>query len=220
MSFLNLSQSNWRMLVITTGLAALLMTSACASKPSVSENQCRAGDWESIGFRDGASGLASTRILAHQEACGAFTIVPDRVAYLDGWQHGLENYCTADNGFLLGQGGRALNTVCADELREPFASAYFDGREIFKARREVNRLASLLAAHESRLVQIKEEMVGATTAQLVPDLTAQERLGLLAKLEALAEERAGLKGQLPEIEYGLVQAESRLAELDHSLAIR
>ena len=201
-------------------LAAALILVGCAGKPTVSENQCKAGDWQSIGFRDGASGYASTRILNHQEACGEFGIVPERGSYLSGWQDGVTTYCTADNGFQLGLRGRALNTVCSQDLREPFASAHADGRKLYIARGEVNRLSNLLASHENRLVAIKEEMVGATTAQLVPDLSAEERIRLLAKLEALAEERTTIKNEIPQIELSLADAEHHLAMLDQMYAAR
>ena len=201
-------------------LMVIVFVSGCAARPTVSENQCRAGDWQTIGLRDGASGVASTRLLAHQEACGEFGIVPDRSHYLSGWQQGVNAYCTADNGFLLGQRGGALNTVCNADLREPFATAYLDGREIFTAGREVRRLSQLLADHEQRLVQLKEQMVGATTAQLIPDLSPQERINLLSKLEALAEERAAVKAELPEVEFALQRAEAHLAGLRQDLAFR
>ena len=201
-------------------LAVVVFVSGCAARPTVSENQCRAGDWQTIGLRDGASGVASTRLLAHQEACGEFGIVPERSRYLSGWEQGVSAYCTAENGFHLGQRGGALNTVCSADLREPFATAYVDGRQIYTASREVSRLSQQLADHEQRLVQLKEEMVGATTAQLIPDLSPQERIGLLAKLEALAEERAAVKAELPEIEFALQGAESHLAGLRQDLAFR
>ena len=204
----------WSLAIVALGL------SACAAQPTVSENQCRAGDWQTIGYRDGAAGMANTVLLAHQEACGEFGIVPLKSEYLAGWRAGLEGYCTADNGFHLGQRGGALNTVCSAELREPFASAHADGRLLYNARREVRTLSQLLVDNEQRLQQIKQEMVGATTAQLVPDLTAEERLRLLAKLEALTEERAFIKAEIPALERDLVQAEDRLARLDRTFAAR
>ncbi len=201
-------------------LVSLVVLAGCAAKPTVSENQCYAGDWQTIGYRDGASGTSSTRLLAHQDACGAFGIVPDRNGYLTGWRDGLQNFCTADSGFQLGLRGAGLNTVCSDELREPFASAYADGREFYTARREVNRLARQLANNEHRLDQIKLDMVGVTTAQLTSDITVEERIILLARLESLADERAEIRVQQPIIEASLMYAEDRLADLDQSLASR
>ena len=67
---------------------------------------------------------------------------------------------------------------------------------------------------------IKDEMVGATTAQLVPDLSAEERVRLLAKLEALAEERTTIKNEIPQLEMSLADAEHHLAMLDQMYAAR
>jgi hypothetical protein len=201
-------------------LFVALIVTGCASKATVSENQCRAGDWQTIGYRDGASGVTNTRLLSHQDACGAFGIVPDRDSYLAGWQAGLESYCTADSGFNLGLRGASLNSACRNELREPFASAHADGRSLYVARRDVRRLSQQLASMEQRLGQIKQEMVGATTAQLTPNLSVEERLSLLAKLESLADERGNIKSRLPEVERSLAQAEDQLARVDQSLASR
>jgi len=201
-------------------LMGTLLIAGCAGKPTVSENQCRAGDWQTIGYGDGMAGFASTRLLMHQEACGEFGIVPVREQYLAGWEEGLFTYCTADNGFQIGQRGGALNRVCSGELREPFASAHADGRQLYLARRDVQHWSQTLAQQENRLQEIKKEMVGATTAQLAPDLTAEERVGLLTKLEALADERAAIKSELPHTEHSLEQAEFHLAELDQAFASR
>ena len=204
--------------ILLLGIA--LVITGCAAKPTVSEHQCRAGDWQTIGYRDGAQGMSNTRLLIHQEACGAFGIVPEREEYLLGWRAGLENFCTADSGFQLGQRGAAMNNVCRNELREPFASAYADGRALYSARREVNQLSRRLVSHERRLEQIKQEMIGVTTAQLTPDLTVDERLRLLAKLNSLVDERVDLETQLPMVESSLAHAEDRLARLDRSFASR
>lgn len=200
--------------------AVLVVGVGCAAKPTVTENQCRAGDWQTIGYRDGAAGVDSARLLKHQEACGEFAIVPNRNLYLAGWQEGLLSYCTADNGFQQGLHGRALNGVCRAELREPYASAHADGRQLYVARRDVNHLQQALNNQQHRLEQIKQEVIGVTTAQLQPDLTAEERLRLLSKLQDLVDERAMLKAELPRTEQALLQAEDHLARLDQSLAAR
>lgn len=200
--------------------AILVLGVGCAAKPSVTENQCRAGDWQTIGYRDGAAGVDSARLLKHQEACGEYAIVPDRNLYLTGWQQGVRNYCTADNGFQQGLHGRALNRVCRADLRAAYASAHADGRQLYVARRDVNRLQQTVHNQQNRLEQIKQEIIGVTTAQLQPDLTAEERLRLLATLEDLADERAMLKAELPRTEQALLQAQDHLARLDQSLAAR
>ena len=205
----------WKLL---TTVAVWSMVS-CSSNPTVSENQCRAGDWQTIGYRDGASGYQSTHLLAHQEACGQFGIVPQRSGYLSGWNEGLSIYCTADNGFLLGQRGAAFNTVCNAERREPYASAYDNGRQLYLARQEVINLNHQIDHHVARLEYIKKDMVAVTTAQLTADLTTQERISLLAELEALASERATIKAELPHLEQALADAQDKLDRVSKILFI-
>ena len=57
-------------------------------------------------------------------------------------------------------------------------------------------------------------------APLQPELTPEERLRLLARLEALAEERAQLKDEIPELEHALRIAEDQLAAVEQTLAAR
>ena len=190
---------------------AILVLSGCAAKPSVSEYQCMAGDWQSIGYRDGSQGLARSQVLKHAEACGEYGVVPDRPSYVAGWQEGIAEFCTPQNGFDLGERGRGLNRQCKDSA---FSNAYYEGRELYQARREVQQLASSLNAAEHRLETIDTDIVEATAAQLLPDLTAQERLALAADLKALVEERARLRDEVPALAYDLSASQARLDELE------
>lgn len=198
-------------------LAALLL-GACASKPSVTEFQCKAGDWESIGYRDGAAGVRNTQILTHQEACGEFGIVPDRNSYIAGWDAGVKEYCTAENGFSLGERGGRLNSVCQGNLKQPFASAFDDGRKLFQARKEVDRIRNQLNKYDNRLIQIKQEMVDVTSAQLDPTMLPEERIRLLARLDALKDERSDIKATIPVLEEDLHYSEIELERVNQELA--
>jgi len=198
---------------------AVLVFAGCSSKPSVTENQCRAGDWQTIGYRDGAVGNQSTRLLAHQEACGNFSIVPERSRYLTGYREGLLTYCTAENGFDLGQRGVSLNPACNGDLMQPFATAHADGWQLYQARRAVNSLHQQLVRLDKRLDQIDRELVGVTTAQLQPDLTVEERVQLLASLESLADEKGALKARRPTLELDLAQAEADLESVSRDLSL-
>ena len=84
----------------------------------------------------------------------------------------------------------------------------------------MNQLRQTLRNQHNRIEQIKQEIIGVTTAQLAPDLTAEERLRLLAKLDDLADERAMLKAELPRTEQALLDAEDHLASLDQTFAAR
>ena len=62
----------------SSAVVALLFALAGCSSNSVSESQCIAGDWQTIGYRDGANGNRSTQLLAHQDACVKHGVIPDR----------------------------------------------------------------------------------------------------------------------------------------------
>ena len=202
---------------ICIGLVVTLI--GCAAKPSVSEFQCKAGDWQSVGFRDGSSGRSSSHILQHQEACGEYGIVPDRSSYLAGWQEGLDHYCTAQNGFEVGRRGGRSSSVCSANDYMDFVAAYSDGRELYQAGRAVRSLENQLVAAERRLEDIKHEIVGVTTAQLEPGLSAEERLRLVVVLESLVEERGEVKDSIPVIETELARSRDHYDRLNSQLTV-
>ena len=203
----------------TLGIGLVLLLTGCASNPSVSEFQCKAGDWQSVGYRDGSSGYSSSRILQHQEACGEYEIVPDRSSYLAGWREGLDEYCTAQNGFDVGRRGGRSNSVCSANDYMDFVAAYSDGRDLYEAGRAVRSLENQLVAAERRLEDIKHEIVGVTTAQLEPGLSAEERLKLVVVLESLIEERSEVKDSIPVIQTELARSRDNYDRLNSQLTV-
>ncbi len=69
-----------------------LFVGGCAT---LSESQCIASDWQSIGYNDGAAGRTSSQLLKHQNACVKHGVVPDREIYLAGWHQGVEVYASS-----------------------------------------------------------------------------------------------------------------------------
>ena len=56
-----------KLLKLVPAVAVLLTVAGCSGNPSVTESQCIAGDWQTVGYRDGVNGLRSTQLLQHQE---------------------------------------------------------------------------------------------------------------------------------------------------------
>ena len=63
-------------------IAAVLALAGCGGGASVSQNQCIASDWQTLGYRDGTNGVNSSQLLAHQDACVKHGIIPDREGYM------------------------------------------------------------------------------------------------------------------------------------------
>lgn len=206
-----------RRLAVVAGLAALSV--GCASH-SLSEHQCTAGDWQTVGYNDGVNGVDQGALLRHQEACGRFEIVPNRTTYLAGWNEGIQSYCTADNGFAVGRAGQSFRRVCPGSLSASFQLAYDDGRAIFDAERRVAQIERSIDAAESRLIQIDEDVLDLAAAQINPDLTPDERVALFADIKHLQDERERLEFELPQLFADLDQARLALDAVERGLATR
>ena len=207
----------------TCRLAALsvvsLLSWGCASH-SLSEHQCLAGDWQTVGFNDGANGVDHTALLRHQEACGRFQVVPDRVTYLAGWNEGIARYCTADNGFAIGRAGQSLRRVCPESMSADFQLAYDDGRAIFDAERRVRQLERSINDAEARLLEIDDDVLAVAAAQIDPNLTADERAALFVEIKSLQEERERIETDLPILLAELDDARLAFEAVERGLASR
>lgn len=103
---------------------SVFFLNACAS---LSEGECRSGNWYQIGFSDGSSGKASSYIVEHESACTEYGVGADRQAYEKGRYQGLsQNYCTAQKGYQLGSYLNDYNGVCPPELAQPLLNSYAD----------------------------------------------------------------------------------------------
>ena len=77
-----------------------LLATGCAS---MDEDECRVADWRAIGYEDGASGRAASQLGERREACADHGVTPNFVAYRQGREEGLREYCTPAMGYRLGR---------------------------------------------------------------------------------------------------------------------
>jgi len=203
---------------VAAGVCVVVLA-GCAS--TLSESQCRAGDWQTIGYRDGADGYASTRLLDHQDACVKRGVTPDRALYMAGWREGVVAYCTPGNGFSEGEHGSGYDRICPPELEPGFLDAYKDGRSLYLAGAEVERLADLLDGKTAELTSVNERLV-TVVSQIALDAnaTAQERVALVNESTTLAHARGRLEGEIESIGVELTVQRQRLAALEQELAYR
>lgn len=191
---------------------------ACSRNASVSESQCAAGDWETIGYRDGALGYRSSRLLAHQDACIPHGVTPDRAAYQLGWRQGVAEFCDPSNAFELGQSGEGHANVCPADQRDAFLAAFERGRTLYVARDQVQTLEQAIGYRTQRIEAIREELVVAAGAQLNPVLLPEERIALAARMKRLHDEKTRLAAEIPGLEAELRVRTSELEALDRSMA--
>ena len=113
-----------RTLYLLLILLTLSLISACAS---MSKKECLTADWHAIGHSDGARGVHYTNLAKHRDACGKYEVIPDQAAYHAGWQQGIGNYCTADNGYRAGTAGQPYRNICPQQVEADFRSGWKQG---------------------------------------------------------------------------------------------
>lgn len=199
------------------GLAALTLgtLSGCAS---LSESQCVASDWHTVGYSDGASGQDSSRLLKHQDACVKHGVTPDREAYMVGWNEGVVRYCTPENGFQQGQRGAQYHNVCPGDLEPDFHQAYLSGRELYLAQSEVSQLERSIASKTRQLDKVEHDL-RETEAQLVSSDREADRLRRLEDTKALAKTQGELESEITALRVQAAVKKDRLEALRQSLAM-
>ncbi len=118
-------------------LLFVVVLSACAT---LSENQCKQGDWYDIGVRDGSGGYGGDRLNKHSEACQEYGVAPNREAYEKGRGEGLKSYCSPDNAYHMGRRGGSYRGGCPAELETAFLRKFEAGRQIYEVEARVNSL--------------------------------------------------------------------------------
>ena len=145
---------------IRSCLCALLATVLLAmvnSCTSMSAAECQYQDWKAKGLVDGTMGKTMEQYLRYVRACDRHGFVPNRQDYVEGRDQGLQYFCTRENGFEYGEGGREYQGVCPPAIEHQFLSAYNVGREMFVAWDEVRYIESIIASNESRIRRLDAE---------------------------------------------------------------
>lgn len=93
----------------------LLLVFGCAT---VSEEECRNGDWGSVGFQDGIDGRDPDFVENHRRACEHLGVSVDVAEWERGREDGLTVYCSPLRYYLLGRRGMVAKEICPVELQD------------------------------------------------------------------------------------------------------
>lgn len=163
---------------------ATVLLSGCAV---MSEKECRSADWREQGERDALAGHARSRLLDIREACAKAGVAPVEALYLDGWNRGIVQFCTVENGARWGREGRGYHQSCPPQLERAFLMYYGDGLRVREAERSLERLRNEQLQAQKQLDKAKDE----------------------SKRRKLREQLRTLDGQLERARDDLDRAESR-----------
>lgn len=119
----------------------LLFALSLAGCESMSVSECKVADWARVGYTDGSAGTSQTRLADYTEDCGKTGVTPDPRAYRQGWDAGIQTYCTALNGWREGTKGRSgKDAVCQGQAGYEGFARYLDaGLQVYRTQEHIRR---------------------------------------------------------------------------------
>jgi hypothetical protein len=102
----------------------IFATLGCQSSPV--KIACSESDWFELGRRDGAIGKP-LQIQSHKARCGKDLSAANENLYVQGYNNGLSEYCSPDNGFAIGRSGGNPSKICPAPLDTHFFAAVRKG---------------------------------------------------------------------------------------------
>jgi hypothetical protein len=195
-------------LALPVGIVAAL--AALAGCSSMSERECLATDWRTVGYEDGVNGYAGDRIARYRNACSEHGVTPSLAEYQTGREQGLHEFCKPANAFRVGARGNGYSGVCPAELDESFVEAYQSGRQLYTLRSRVGSAQGEIYSMRAELDQIDRDLVSVGAQILDPTVTNEQRAQLLIDSKHMAERKGEIRARLP-------QLESELAAYQHEL---
>ncbi len=135
-------------------LSAAVLLSGCAA---MSEKECQTADWRDQGMKDGLAGHDRSRLADVREACAKAGVVPNEALYWEGWNRGIRQFCTPDNGVRWGRQGRSYSGACPAELNAAFSDRYREGRRAWDAEQTLQRLQGEQQDKQRALEKAKDD---------------------------------------------------------------
>jgi hypothetical protein len=189
-------------------LAAVAFLAGCAS---MNKDECLSANWRQVGFSDGAKGLPNKQIEQHAKACAEYGVQVDLDQYLSGRAQGLQTYCRAENGFIVGRSGeRQIATDCPEHLRTAFVEQYNRGLVIHEIESNLESHRSRASHYRNKLKEGNERIEEIRTELDRKDLTSDRRTALLNEYNKLVEDKDYLLRQATEQEQETERLRHRL----------
>lgn len=201
----------------------VLAASSClalAGCASMSKSECLYADWRAVGYEDGAAGAPATAVAARRQACARAGVTPNMGEYLAGRDVGLQEYCTAANGFSVGESGGAYSGVCGQHEEQAFLEQYRAGAHLYRLRDEVDSAHFALNQATGDLGSIKYAIAQTSITLVRPDLSVTERAAQVVELTHLSDEFERIERSIPALRSHVEAAEAELGSYQAQLASR
>jgi len=113
-----------------TLLVIIFQFSGCATYTG---KECSSFNWMEQGYLAALNGNTLAEGLLHfHDSCGKdYGIMPDQKEFEQGFQKGLQLFCSADNAYLFGSKGGTYKGTCPEKKEAQFVAEYALGHNNF-----------------------------------------------------------------------------------------
>ena len=177
-----------RLLLLAAAAGAALAVASCAT---MSKDQCLAGAWGEVGYRDGSEGQPMSLLADHEKACAEYGVAPDVTAYSSARADGLNGYCRWERGFQEGREGDTYHGVCTRAQEEEFLPAYRDGQMVYAAEQALTNARSSMEGLGDRLEELDDKITAKQAEARAEGLTDEQRDAIRDRIQEIRRERAG-----------------------------
>ena len=185
----------------------------------MSESECRAIDWRTIGFEDGVAGYSGDRIAVHRKACGKYGVSTDLAAYQAGRDQGLREFCQPANGFRVGSHGYEYAGVCPAALEPAFLRSLESGQRLYTLESRAANAANQLASRRRELHDIQEAIEHDAMAIISGESTPEQRAHALLETHELVDRAGRTQNEIARLEDEAGRCDQELESYRATLAM-
>jgi len=191
------------------GVISLLFV-GCAS---LNKAECQNADWRIIGYEDGSSGHAGSRIGSHRKACAKHNVSPDVMTYNQGREDGLKEFCRPQRGYQVGLRGKRYNGVCAGKGEGQFLKAYNYGKKIYAVKSTIRNKQREIRSKEQELEKMKKSLQAKEQQLISGNTPPEKRLALLNESKELSKKQGGLEAEIKKLQLEIARMEGNAEQL-------
>lgn len=122
-------------------LTTLLLLTSCAS---MDLEECQTANWQEFGQSDAESRHVNL-YNRYADGCKEHGVTPNLAQYEAGFKKGLQELCTFQNGYLIGnEGTQQLPRICPKETQEKFVQGYIEGQRNHDHKKQMEKQNQLI----------------------------------------------------------------------------
>lgn len=199
---------------ITRLVLILLSATFVAGCATMNKEECLYSDWQQNGFDDGASGAGRDALQDRRESCEKHGITPDREAYLEGYDSGLEEFCTSSNGYDKGRKGHNYKGVCPSWMEGVFLIGYHEGRAIYELESRIAEYQDAIDQRAEQLNSIAYQNYRDENILASKEATDQDRQQALARIRYRQRQVYNLRTELFSLQQDHQNLSNQLMQLN------